>query len=195
MTHCIRHRFAAFGIALLLLLLSGCQGGGGGAVVTPDKINPAPGTDWRTLLFDEMNAQSKGTVVYQRDDDAAAGQMLDCVRSISENAAAAEEKLKDNGQDGYAIGARDIRNKLKEQDADNSISNQSVTCLVGYAVVPQEQAGDVALWDAAAIEQFAAAPIRSRCYVSLNKDTPQASHVGFAKGEIGNKTFVIAVFR
>lgn len=195
MTHCIRHRLAAFGTILLLLLLSGCQGGGS-ALVVPDGVKTTPETDWRTLLFDEMNTPERGNNTFQRDDDAVAEQMLECLRSVSENnAAAAEEMLTENGVNGYAVGAPDIRYMLGESDKDDSISNESVTCLAGHAIVPQELAGDAALWDADTLKRFADTLIENRCRISLNPDKPQADHVGFAKGEIGNKTFVLAVFR
>lgn len=195
MTHCIRHRFAAFGIALLLLALSGCQNSRE-ALITPGGTDSVPGTDWKTLLFDEMNDPSRGKNTFQRDDDAVAEQMLECIKSVSEeNAAAAEEKLTENGVNGYAIGAPDIRYALGELDKNNSISNESVTCLVGHVIVPQEQAGDVALWDEDTIKRFADVLIENRCRISLNQDKPRADYVGFAKGKIGDKTFVIAVFR
>ena len=195
MTHCMRHRFAAFGIALLLLFLSGCMSNRS-ALVMPDDTEPVPGTDWRTMLFNDMNAPEKGKNTFQRDDDAVAEQMLECVRSISEeNAAAAEEKLTENGVNGYAIGAPDIRYVLGEQDKNSGIADESETCLVGYAIVPQEQAGDVALWNEDTIKQFANRIIEDRCWISLNRDKPRADRVSFAKGEIGKKMFVIAVFR
>lgn len=195
MTHCIRYRFAAFGIALLLLFLSGCMSNRN-VLVTPDETEPMPGTDWRTLLFDEMNDPNRGKNTFLRDDDAVAEQMLDCVRSIAEeDAAAAEEKMTENGVNGYAIGAPDIRYALGELDKNSGIADESETCLVGYAIVPQEQAGDVALWDEDMIKQFADRIIEGRCLISLNKDKPRADRVSFAKGKIGEKTFLIAVFR
>ena len=195
MTHCIRHRLTALGIVLLLLLLSGCQGGGG-ALVLPDGTVPAPTADWRTLLFNEMNAPERGTAAFQRDDDKTAEQMLDCIRSLSEeNAATAKEILTENGVDGTAVGALDIRYVLGEQDKNNSIADGSVNCQVGYVIVPPELAGDAAVWDADTIKRFAYALIETRCKISDNEDKPQASRVGFAKGKIGAETFVIVVFR
>lgn len=195
MTHCMRHRFETFGIALLLLLLSGCQGGGA-ALAVADGTGVLPETDWRTLLLNEINAPDKGNGTFLRDDDAMAEQMLDCVCSVSENnAALAEEKLTENGVNGYAIGASDIRNGLKELDEKNGITAGSETCLVGYAIVPQEQAENAALWDGDMIKQAADRLFRNRCKISVNGNRPSADRVSFAKGKIGNRTFIIGVFR